>query len=179
MKDTEHRSIWSYGLSRYCSEVMKENVELLNNICNGLVDTIKRQRNGEVVNDVALKDLIRMLLDLGLYSSHFEERFLNSTTEFYQTEGAERVSSMRIYDYLTYVETRLQEEQDRVEQYLHVSTREAVMKILHTELLIVHKERVIQEGAKQLFEVHHVHDMHRLYELVSRIEKKEELKVWF
>lgn len=64
--------------------------------------------------------------NLDVYRSEFEAFFLQATDIYYKAESDAFVSANSVIDYMKKAETRLKEEEDRIELYLHASTRPKV-----------------------------------------------------
>ena len=63
---------------------------------------------------------------LDVYRDFFQQPFLDATRSFYQAESEAFVANNSVSDYMRKAEARLQEEGDRVNLYLHDSTRKDV-----------------------------------------------------
>ena len=70
----------------------------------GLLGLIESERNGEAVDKLLLKHLVRMFSSLGIYSSTFEEPFLEKTKQYYQLEGQQYMQQSDVADYLLHCE---------------------------------------------------------------------------
>ena len=66
---------------------------------------------------------------LDVYRDYFQTQFLDATIHYYRAESGAFVADNSISDYMTKAEDRLQEESDRVNLYLHDSTRKDVRKL--------------------------------------------------
>lgn len=64
--------------------------------------------------------------NLDVYRVEFEEPFLVATEIYYKAESEAFVGVNSVIDYMKKAESRLKEEEDRIELYLHVSTRPRV-----------------------------------------------------
>jgi cullin 1 len=64
--------------------------------------------------------------NLEVYKEHFQGPFLAATDQYYRAESEAFVAENSISDYLKKAQTRLAEEESRVERYLHSSTRKSV-----------------------------------------------------
>lgn len=89
----------------------------------GLLMLIEKERNGDAVDRGLLKSLIRMLCDLQIYISAFEEKFLIATRQLYQAEGQRKMQELDVPEYLQHVDKRLAEENERLLHYLDSSTK--------------------------------------------------------
>lgn len=107
-------------------------------LVNALLKQIETQRNGEVIETSLVKKVIDSFVSLGLdendstkqnldvYRSEFELPFLQATEIYYKAESDAFVATNSVIDYMKKAETRLKEEEDRIELYLHASTRPKV-----------------------------------------------------
>ena len=78
-------------------------------------------------NSKELKDVDKMLKmqpELEVYTTDFEEPFLKSTEQYYETNSTGWRDSDSVPDYLKRTEAALEEETDRVQAYLNSSTHE-------------------------------------------------------
>lgn len=64
--------------------------------------------------------------NLDVYKASFEIPFLQATEAFYKAESETFVAKNSVVDYMIKAETRLKEEEDRVDMYLHQSSRKSV-----------------------------------------------------
>jgi len=69
-------------------------------------------------------DAQRQMLDV--YKEFFQTPFLDATKLYYTAESSAFVANNSVSDYMKKAEDRLQEEADRVNLYLHDSTRKDV-----------------------------------------------------
>lgn len=82
--------------------------------------------------------LIRITVRLGLnlenpkeftldtYKEHFENEFLTATEIYYTIESSAFIPANGICEYMKRVEFRIEQEEGRVQKYLHASTRDPV-----------------------------------------------------
>src|SRR5690348_13109716 len=103
-------------------EIFRENM-ICNSVVKGkiidsLLDLILKERNGEVIDRILIKNILRMLIDLSIYNDLFEARFLNETQQLYLIESEQNIQSMNICEYLSYIDKRLNEENERLASYL-------------------------------------------------------------
>jgi cullin 1 len=71
---------------------------------------------------------------LDVYREYFQEPFILATAAYYKAESAAFSSNNSVSDYMKRAETRLQEEVDRVNLYLHDTTTKEV-SVLPNDLL--------------------------------------------
>ena len=129
-----------------------------------LLQMIKNERNGENIEKSILKELIQMLLLMGLgnksvYESLFESHFLNETSSFYEIESQFYINSYTIAEYMKKVwkkknfkkkkkfkkkikisKKKKNLKRERVNYYLDSSTSPKIETILDRELIDNHKK---------------------------------------
>ena len=80
-----------------------------------------------------------------VYRSCFEEQFLQETEVYYTAEATKFIEENSVSDYMKKVETRLQEENRRLQSYLHQSTEAELVAKLELVLIAKHRERMSDE----------------------------------
>jgi cullin 1 len=141
---------------------------------------IERQRNGETIDQSLLKKVVDSFVSLGIdetdlnnasldyYKEQFEIPLLAATEAYYARESDSFVVENSVSDYLQKVEERLDEEEDRVERYLHPTTRRSLITTCEHVLVRAHAE-LMWENFKSLLEYDKYEDLRRMYTLLSRI----------
>jgi cullin 3 len=92
-----------------------------------LLSWVQRERNGEMIQRGVFKNMVQMLVDLGLgsrsvYESEFETKFLETSVKFYGAESQLYMATNTVSDYMKKVERRMHEEAERVSVYLDPQT---------------------------------------------------------
>lgn len=77
---------------------------------------------------------------LEVYKEHFEVPFLHQTEVYYTGESASVLHEAGVPFYMRKVETRFQEEADRVARYLHPSTKDPLIAKLEHVCIANHKD---------------------------------------
>jgi cullin 3 len=114
-----------------------------------LLANIQRERHGEVVNRLLLKNIIQMLVELGVnnrnvYEEDFEKPFLETSTQFYRNEALQFLNENNCSEYLKKVERRIRAEMDRVEHYLDPQTEPKIKEIVDRELISQHMKTIVE-----------------------------------
>jgi len=120
-----------------------------------------------------------MYISLQIYNLYFEKPFLEATKQFYSTEGVNYMRESEVHDYLRHVESRLQQEAQRVLLYLHATTRKALISTTEKELLEKHIDTIISKGFNPLMESNRDDDLKRMYQLLQRVNGLDKLRVAF
>lgn len=144
-----------------------------------LLENIRGERLGRLIDQNCMKCALHMLADLGLesssvYEEDFETYFLEGTQAFYRNESRLFLSQNSCPDYLKRVERRISEEMARVPNYLHSSTKPKLQLIMETELISTHAQALIESktsGLGLLLEQSkdRMDDLKRMYELFFRV----------
>ena len=141
---------------------------------------IERQRNGETIDQGLVKKVVDSFVSLGIdesdlnkasldnYKEHFEIPFLTGTEGYYKHESESFVAENPVSDYLKKAEERLKEEEDRVERYLHTTTRKLLITKCEHVLVRAHSQ-LMWENFQSLLDYDKDEDLQRMYSLLSRI----------
>src|SRR5580704_3269069 len=101
-------------------------------------------------------------VNLDVYRAKFREPFLNTTATYYRLESTNFLSTQSVVDYMIRAETRLSEESNRVDLFLHPSTQKPLLQRCEDVLIKAHKEAL--EGEFQgLIDADRQTDLARLY----------------
>lgn len=141
---------------------------------------IEQQRNGEAIDQGLVKKVVDSFVSLGLdtadmnkecldvYKDQFEVPFIEATEKYYKKESETFLAENSVSDYLKKAEERLREEENRVERYLHASTRkELILKL--DDILIRQHADALWDSFQNLLDFDRDDDMQRLYAVLSRI----------
>lgn len=109
-----------------------------NRLTEAVLNLIERQRNGELVDTTLVQRVVDSLVSLGIdendtnrtnldvYLAAFQQPFVEATRVYYTRESEAFLASNSVTDYMTKADARLKEEEDRVDMYLHPSSRKEV-----------------------------------------------------
>ncbi|KAH9999607.1 Cullin-domain-containing protein [Russula compacta] len=149
-------------------------------LAGAILRLIEHQRNGETIDQGLVKKVVDSFVSLGIdesdlnkasldnYKEHFESPFLRATEAYYKHESESFLAENTVSDYLKKAEERLKEEEDRVERYLHTTTRKLLITKCEHVLVRAHAE-LMWESFQSLLDYDKDEDLQRMYSLLSRI----------
>ncbi|GMM51941.1 cullin [Starmerella bacillaris] len=150
------------------------------NLLTALLDMIRRDRNGEVVNIDMIKNCVQSMHEIGFdahlskhptllfYTDYFEKPFLESTKQFYEAEADTVLSTYGVGEYMHRVSQRLKQEEERVVSYLLPSTLDPLMIVLESTLISDHQEVLTNQFSVLILEESQ-EDLHMLYTLLRKV----------
>jgi cullin-4 len=171
-------SLWAMGLQLFRKH-LEAATELPPKIVAGVLALVQKERAGDMVKRQLMRNLLRMLWHLQIYSPLFETAFLEASKAFYLEEGHVKIAQLDVPSYLLHVERRLQEENERVGHYLDAQTRKPLVAVLDCTLLEVHVQDILDKGLETLIAQHRVSDLQRLYVLLGRVNGLSQIKTGF
>ena len=155
-------------------------LELKSTLTSCLLSLIARHRSGASVNLSLLKGVIDSYVALGVedsdgargstevYEEHFQTAFLDATRAYFKAESSQFILEHSVSEFLIKVEHRIEEEERRVQLYLHDSTRKLLVRVCDEELLAAHQD-VIAEDFKAMLADDREGDLSRVYALMGRL----------
>jgi cullin 1 len=144
-------------------------------LTGAILNLIERQRSGETIDQGLFKKVVDSFISFGIdegdlnmtylgdYKLHFERPFLAATETYYKKESWRFYAETSVSGYLKKTEECLQAEEDRVERYLHTSTR----KPLITLLVRIHAS-FMSEDFQNLLDCDNYEELQRMYSVLSR-----------
>ncbi|EDV59574.1 cullin-4A [Drosophila erecta] len=169
LQNSSIHSIWDMGLDLFRIHFAQNSVVQKRTV-DGLLTLIEKERQGSTVDRGLLKSLVRMLCDLQIYTSSFEEKFLDATNQLYKAESQRKMQELEVPEYLQHVNKRLAEENERLRHYLDSSTKHPLIYNVEKELLAEHLTSILQKGLDSLLEDNRLSDLTLLYGLLSRVK---------
>ena len=156
------------------------------NISSFILKKIHEEREGQVVNQVLLKSVINTIIELGslkdsdktLYVENIEEPFLVETQKYYNIKCQSLSSLLDSVSYMREIRKFLDNEEERIKNYMDENTRKKVMTICYREM-IFNYSKSIQLDAKILLDQDKLNDLGLMYELLNKVELTNELAFLF
>ncbi|ROT38674.1 cullin-1 [Sodiomyces alkalinus F11] len=168
----------------YTLHLVQWREELFKNISDKVMDAVlmlvEKQRNGETIDHSQIKQVVESYVSLGLdesdptrstldiYRYHFENPFLAATAKYYENESKQFFTENSVVEYMKKAETRLDEEKDRVDMFLHPDILHALQKTCEKVLISDHAT-LLRDEFQVLLENDREQDMARMYGLLQRI----------
>ncbi|XP_047314720.1 cullin-3A-like [Impatiens glandulifera] len=139
-----------------------------------LLELVQRERTGEVIERGLLRNIIKMLLDLGstVYQEDFEKTFLADSASFYWVESQKYIECCDCGDFLKKAETRLNEEIERVSHYLDSKTEAKICNVVEKEMIENQMNRLVHmenSGLVNMIVNDKYDDLKRMYCLFKRV----------
>jgi cullin 3 len=171
----KHR-IYDSGLYIF-RDVVARNPNIRERLRVLLLRCIEQERHGELIDRGLVKNVLRMLVDLGVqsnavYEDDFEVFFLEQTLDFYRAEAQSLLDHNTCPEYLVKAEKRLQEEAQRVTHYLNPSTDHKLKSIIETQLIKNHAKTLVameSSGCVAMFRDNKTDALRRMYSLFRRV----------
>ncbi|KAL8111967.1 cullin-3A [Apium graveolens] len=143
-------------------------------LLNTLLELILRERTGEVINRGLMRSIIKMLMDLGpsVYQEQFEKPFLELSAEFYRCESQKFIECCDCGQYLKKAEKRLNEEIERVSNYLDTKSEIRITSVVEKEMIANHMLRLVNmdnSGLVSMLLDDKYEDLGRMYSLFRRV----------
>jgi len=171
---TSHRTpVHELGLNLWRDHIIHSPM-IHSRLVNTLLDLIKRERMGEVINRGLMRSITKMLMDLGpaVYQDDFEKPFLDVSARFYSVESQEFIVCCDCGNYLKKAERRLNEEMERVSHYLDAGSEAKITSVVEKEMIANHMHRLVHmenSGLVNMLVDDQYKDLGRMYSLFRRV----------
>ncbi|UXI20421.1 synapsin [Sarcoptes scabiei] len=170
-------NVYNLGLILFRDNVVRHSL-IRDQIRETLLDMVMRERNGEYIDRLAVKNTCQMLIHLGIshravYEEDFEQHFLEKSAEFYNLESQKFLEEDNASVYIRKVDQRINEEAERARHYLDASTEAIIVKVVELELITKHMKTIVEmenSGVVHMLEYQKIGDLARMYKLFSRVE---------
>lgn len=179
----QKKPVHELGLSLF-RDVVVRHPAVLTRLSDMLLESIDKERNGDVVDIHLIRAITKMLAELGrdkngnsVYANVFEDGFLDRTKQFYAREARLYLAETTCSDYLRKAHKRIQEERMRVDTYLEAETEAKVRRVAEQELISKYMTRLVDmenSGFLWMLRNDKVDDLRLMYSLFKEIENGDE-----
>ncbi|KAM7508028.1 hypothetical protein LguiA_018481 [Lonicera macranthoides] len=141
---THKTPVHELGLNLWRDNIVRSD-KIQSRLQDILLELVQKERTGEVINKGLMRNIIKMLMDLGssVYQEDFEKPFLDVSADFYRGESQQFIECCDCGDYLKKVEKRLNEEIDQVSHYLDLKSEAKITNVVDTEMIESHMKRLV------------------------------------
>jgi cullin 1 len=146
---------------------------------SAILELVRRERECEIIDRKLVKEVVEIFVEMGgsrnsleVFVTDFEDMLLSTTADFYSRESSRWAEEDSFPDYMCKAEDRLQQEQQRVANYLHTSTEEKLLKVCDEQLLQAPEQLLLEKensGCEALLRDNKMDDLSRMFRLFSRI----------
>ena len=158
-------------------EVVVLNPDVAGRLRSLMLETVLKERQGNMIDRDLMKAVLRMLVDIGLdgqdvYEDFFEAPFLSATRSHYKQLSQEYLSQNTCPDYMRMADKCLADEAERVVNYLSRGSEPKLRQVCEVELVQEHAKTLIEmetSGCLSMFEENKVDDLARMYGLFVRL----------
>ncbi|XP_022733424.1 cullin-3A-like [Durio zibethinus] len=171
--NTRKTPVHELGLNLWRDNIIHSS-KIQSRLLSMLLELVHRERTGEVIDRGLMRNIIKMLMDLGssVYQEDFEKPFLEVSAEFYRGESQKFIECCDCGDYLKKAEIRLNEEIDRVTHYLDVKSEAKITNVVEKEMIANHMTRLVHmenSGLVNMLLNDKYEDLGRMYNLFKRV----------
>ncbi|CAH4002386.1 cullin-3 isoform X2 [Pieris brassicae] len=171
-------NVYNLGLIIFRDQVVRYGC-IRDHLRQTLLELVARERRGEVVDRLAIRNACQMLMVLGInsravYEEDFEKPFLHQSAEFYRMESQKFLAENSAAVYIARVEARISEEAERARHYLDESTEPRVVAVLEHELIERHMKTIVEmENSGVVHMLMHTRtvELACVYKLLSRVQE--------
>ncbi|CAK1549901.1 unnamed protein product [Leptosia nina] len=171
-------NVYNLGLIIFRDQVVRYGC-IRDHLRQTLLELVARERRGEVVDRLAIRNACQMLMVLGInsravYEEDFEKPFLHQSAEFYRMESQKFLAENSAAVYIARVEARISEEAERARHYLEESTEPRVVSVLEHELIERHMKTIVEmENSGVVHMLMHTRtvELACVYKLLSRVQE--------
>lgn len=149
-----------------------------------LIQEIRNERNGQVIEKTQLRSAIELLIEVGvnskrIYEQEFESKLLEETADYFHKESNQLIANSSCPAYLTHAHKRLNEEYDRVSNYLDPTTEAKLINTFLQEYIGQNHSIALIEnpssGLINMIKTDKSEEIHLLYSMFKRRPEDFEL----
>ncbi|KAK9882645.1 hypothetical protein WA026_022514 [Henosepilachna vigintioctopunctata] len=167
-KSPQHNSVHNISTTLFKNTIVL-NGTIKKRILIHLLNYIEMERNGTQIDTKLMRSITNMLTDLQIYTDVFHSEFEKVSDEFYRNEGSKLIKIYSVSEYLKYVSFRLNEEEERGNNYVNGNTKFAMVDIIQKRLISEHVIEILDAGFEKLIEDENYNDLSLLYSLIRQI----------
>ncbi|XP_065039589.1 cullin-3A-like isoform X2 [Musa acuminata AAA Group] len=165
--------VYELGLNLWRDNIIRSS-KIQDRQLNTILELIHKERTGEVINRGLMRNITKMLMDLGssVYQEDFEKPFLDVSASFYSGESQQFIECCNCGEYLKKAERRLNEEMERVSQYLDTKTEPKIICVVEKEMIANHMKQLVHmenSGLVNMLVDDRYEDLIRMYNLFQRV----------
>ncbi|KAK1609054.1 hypothetical protein QYE76_032727 [Lolium multiflorum] len=166
-------AVFDLGLELWRDTIVRS-AKIHGRLLDTLLDLIHSERMGDVINRSLMRSTTKMLMDLGssVYQDDFERPFLEVSASFYSGESQQFIECCACGEYLKKAQRRLDEEAERVSQYMDAKTDEKITAVVVKETLTNHMQRLFlmeNSGLVSMLVEDKYEDLTMMYNLFRRV----------
>ncbi|CAH2066414.1 unnamed protein product [Thlaspi arvense] len=170
---TRKTHVHELGLNLWRDNIVHSS-KIQTRLLNTLLDLVHKERTGEVIDRLLMRNVIKMFMDLGesVCQVDFEKPFLEASAEFYKVKSQEFIESCDCGEYLKKAEKPLNEEVERVAHYLDAKSEEKITSVVEREMITNHMQRLVHmenSGLVNMLLNDRYEDLARMYSLFRRV----------
>ncbi|KAI1285963.1 Cullin-3 [Halotydeus destructor] len=174
-------NVYNLGLTLFRDHVVRYG-NIRDHLRDTLLDLVMRERRGEVIDRLAVRNACQMLILLGIeqgdagrkvYHDDFEAPFLQQSREFYRMESQKFLAENSASVYIKKVEQRIAEEAERAKHYLDESTEREIVKVVEEELICAHMKTIVEmenSGVVYMLKNQKTDDLACMYKIFCRVQ---------
>ncbi|KAF2359059.1 Cullin N-terminal [Trinorchestia longiramus] len=170
-------NVYNLGLIIFRDQIVRYGC-IRDHLRETLLGLVMKERRGEVVDKLSIKNACQMLLVLGIdsrtvYEEDFERPFLAQSAEFYKMESQKFLAENSASVYIKRVELRIQEEADRAKHYLDENTEKRIVEVVEEELIKKHMKTIVEmenSGVVHMLRNNRVEDLACMYSVLARVQ---------
>ena len=161
--------------------------EVKDNARDAILVLIQRDRDGEEIDTSLVKSVLGIYVEMGLnsmemYENDFEQKMLSETSTFYSHKAAEWINEDSCPEYMQKAEESIKREKERVDQYLHQSSEQKLLREVDQQLLTQYQKQLIEKeysGCAALLNDDKTDDLARMFRLFQRIAQLQPIADFF
>ncbi|CAB0043995.1 unnamed protein product [Trichogramma brassicae] len=169
-------NVFNLGLIIFRDQVVRYGC-IRDHLRDTLLGMVARERRGEIVDRISIKNACQMLMLLGInsrqvYEEDFERPFLQQSNEFYKMESQKFLAENSASVYIKQVEARITEESERAKHYLDESTEPRIVEVVEEELIKKNMKTIVEmenSGVVHMLQNFKIEDLGCMYKLFSRV----------